>query len=100
MLLESRVNDKVTLLIDCESVGGVDKNSVGGNSLPDDALKSTIAIIQAAAETLGAGLSLAGSSPPVMMEVKFGVKIDANAIVSLSRNPQDAHFQVLLRWDG
>lgn len=100
MLLESRINEKVTLLIDCESVGGVDKNSVGGNSHPDDALNSAVAIIQAAAETLGAGLSLRGSPAPVTMEVKFGVKVDANAIVALSRNLDEAHFQVTLRWDG
>ena len=100
MLLESRVNEKVMLLIDCESAGGVDKNSVGGGALPDDAFNSTIKIIQAAAETLGAGLSLAGTPAPVTMEVKFGVKIDANSIVSLARTPNDAHFQVTLRWDG
>lgn len=100
MLLETRVNDKIKLLIDCESIGGVDKNAVGGNSHPDDAFKSTIAIIQAAAETLGAGLSLEVNPAPVMMEVKFGVRIDANAIVSLSRTLQEAQFQVCMRWDG
>jgi hypothetical protein len=100
MLLESRVNEKITLLIDCESQGGVDKNAVGGNAHPDDVIPSAVKIIQAAAEQMGVGLSLAVLPAPVSMEVEFGVRVDANAIVALARTPEEAHFRVRLRWDG
>ncbi len=100
MLIESRISDRVTLLIDCESQGGVDKNAVGATGHPDRILENAVTIIRAAAEQLGEGLSLDGQPPPVVMEVEFGVRVDANATVALARNPADAHFRVKLRWDG
>lgn len=100
MLIESRITDRVTLLIDCESQGGVDKNAVGGNGHPDRILENAVAIIRAAAEQLGEGLSLEGQPSPVVMEVEFGVRVDAHATVALARNPDDAHFRVKLRWDS
>ena len=100
MLLESHLTDRLVLLIDCENQGGVDKNAAGSGAHPDEILDNAVTIIQAAAERLGAGLSLAGAAAPVTMEVEFGVRVDANAVVSLARNPADAHFKVKLRWDG
>ncbi len=100
MLLESRIDDRYTLLIDCENMGGVDKNAAGGVGHPDRVLDSAVKVIRAAAERLGAGLSVEGTPAPVTMEVNFGVRVDQNAVVSLARNPDDAHFRVTLRWDG
>lgn len=100
MLIESRITDRVTLLIDCESSGGVDKNAVGAAGHPDKILQNTVSIIRAAAEQLGNGLSMEGQPAPVVMEVEFGVRVDAHSTVALARNPDDAHFRVKLRWDG
>lgn len=100
MLLETHLTDRLVLLIDCENQGGVDKNAVGSGAHPDDILKSTVTLIQAAADRLGAGLSLKTQPAPVSMEVEFGVKVDANAVVALARRPEDGHFRVKLRWDG
>ncbi len=100
MLLESRVNDRVTLLVDCENVGGVEKNALTSNAHPDKIIDGAIAIIRAAAERFGEGLSLEGQPAPVVLEVEFGVKIDANAVVSVARRPEEGHFRVKLRWDG
>ncbi len=100
MLLETRVNDRLTLLVDCENSGGVEKNALTANAHPDKILDSAIAIIRGAAVRFGEGLSLEGQPAPVMLEVEFGVKVDANAVVSLARRPDEAHFRVKLRWDG
>ncbi|MBM4368240.1 MAG: hypothetical protein FJ102_18655 [Deltaproteobacteria bacterium] len=100
MLLESRIDDRFTLLIDCESQGGVDKNAAGASGHPDRVLESAVKVIRAAAERLGEGLSSAGKPPPVTMEVEFGVTINQNAVVALARSPTDAHIRVKLRWDG
>ncbi len=100
MLLESRLKGGLLLLIDCENAGGVDKNAAGSNAHPDEVLESVVTIVQTAAETLGAGLSLRGTPAPVSMEVEFGVRVDANATVALARQPDQAHFRVRLRWDG
>ena len=100
MLLESRLGTGQVLLIDCENAGGVDKNAVGANAHPDMILQSVVEIIQTAADTLGAGLSLAGQPAPVVMEVEFGIRVDANATVAVARQADQAHFRIRLRWDG
>jgi hypothetical protein len=100
MLLESRLAGGALLLIDCENVGGVDKNAVGAGAHPDEILQNAVNIIRGAAATLGEGLSAEGRSPPVVMEVEFGVRVDANSTVVLARSPTDAHFRVRLRWDA
>jgi hypothetical protein len=100
MLLESRLGTGQLLLIDCENAGGVDKNALGADAHPDQIFDNAVQIIQSAAETLGAGLSLSGQPAPVVMEVEFGVRVDANATVSLARSPDQAHFRVRLRWDA
>ena len=100
MLLESRISDRVVLLVDTENKGGVDKNAVGSNSHPDQILDGTMAIIQAAAERMGSALSMGGDPPPVVMEIEFGVIVDGNARVALARTPEQGHFRVKLRWDA
>lgn len=100
MLLESRIDDRYTLLIDCENLGGVDKNAAGSTGHPDRVLENTVKVIRAAAERLGQGLSMEQLPAPVSMEVNFGVRVDQNAAVSVARNPDDAQFRVTLRWDG
>ncbi len=100
MLLESHLGDGLVLFIDVENQGGVDKNAVGSGAHPDMIVDNAIILIQAAAERMGAGLSMQGPVAPVTMEVEFGVRVDANAVVALARCPEEGHFRVKLRWDG
>lgn len=100
MLLESRLNEKLTLLIDCESLGGVEKAAVGSGSHPDKVMANVVSTVRATALELGNALDTSVPNAPVMMEVEFAVRVDSNSIVSLARNANDGHFRIRLRWDG
>jgi hypothetical protein len=100
MLLESRIDDRLTLVVDCESVGSIDKGALTVRSHPDQILGSTVTAIRAIATQLGAAATLDRGTPPSAMEVRFGVRVDSNAVVSLARAPEAAQFQVTLRWDA
>lgn len=100
MFLESRINEKLTILVDAETVGGLDKSQLNVNADPDHILDNAMAVMAVCAEKMGAALSTAGSKAPVTMEIKFGIKVDSNAIVSISRNTSEAQFHVTFRWDA
>jgi hypothetical protein len=98
MLLETRIDDKTTLVLDCESVGGIDKGTLSVTSHPDKVLTSTIAAIRAVGAQLGTAAQVESAHPPDGMEVVFGVRVDSNAVVSLARSHETAQFRVTLRW--
>lgn len=98
MLLESQLNDRLTLLIDAESVGGIDKGSLTVTSHPDRIVPRTVEMIRAVAERLGEAGVVDAVTPPSTMEVAFAVRVDSNSHVSIARTPDDGQFRVTLRW--
>ncbi len=100
MLLESRINDKATLVFDCESVGGIDKGAISVTSHPDKVVPSAMEAIRAVAAEMGAALTAGGERQPVMMRVEFAVRVDSNAIVQIARNVDQGQFKVTLQWDS
>ncbi len=97
MLLESRIHDRALLVFDCESVGGIDKGGVSVLGHPDRIVPSTVAAIHALAESFVTALD-GLERPPTGVEVRFGVRIDSNAIVQIARAPEQGQFQVTLRY--
>ncbi len=100
MLLESRLNDKTRLLIDCETVGGIDKNAATGNSDPDRVLECAVELIKHTAAQLAGGISVEALPAPVRMEIEFGVRIDSNAVVALAQHPNSGQIRVRMRWEA
>ena len=100
MLLESRINERTTIIIDAETVGGIDKGGGVSSSHPDKALPSAMTLIRAVAETLGDAVPREGKSPPDTMEVSFAVRVDSNGVVALAREVDAGQFRVTLRWNG
>ena len=98
MLLESQLNDRVTLLIDAESVGGIDKGALTVSSHPDRIVPRAVEVIRAVAERLGEAGAVDASTPPSEMEVTFAVRVDSNSHVSIARSPDDGQLRVTLRW--
>jgi hypothetical protein len=100
MLIESRLNDKATVIFDCESVGGIDKGTVSVASHPDKIVPFAMEAIRAVASELGAAMNAPGAKPPVMMRVEFAVRVDSNAIVQIARNVDQGQLKVTLQWDS
>ncbi len=98
MLLESRINDRCTLLIDAETVGGIDKGSQSSHSHPDKMVPLVVEMIRGVAENLGAAVNVDAPHAPNEMDVTFTVRMDSNAVVSIARSPEAGQFQVTLRW--
>lgn len=98
MLLETRLNERTTLVIDAEAVGGIDKNALSVNSHPDKVMGAAMAAIRGIAENLGEAGLVDATTPPSEMEVKFTVRVDSNATVSIARSPDQGQLQVTLRW--
>lgn len=97
MLLESRIDDRTILVIDAESVGGIDKGSLTVHSHPDKIMTRTVEIIRAVATQVVAAVDV-GAASPTEMEVDFAVRVDSNATVALSRKADEGQFHVTLRW--
>jgi outer membrane lipoprotein SlyB len=100
MLIESRISDSVKLLIDCEAVGGVDKNAIGGGATPDEVLENAVSLIRATAERLGNGMSCERLPAPVSMEVEFAIRVDSNATVCMAQTPDQGQMRVRIRYDA
>ncbi len=98
MLLETRINDRATLVIDAEAVGGIDKSSTSINSNPDKVMSAAMAAIRAVAENVGEAGLVDATTPPSEMEVSFTVRVDSNSTVSIARSPDAGQLRVTLRW--
>lgn len=98
MLLESRINDRSTLTIDAESVGGIDKGGTSVQSHPDKLLPNLLVAIQGVAENIGEAFDVDTAYPPAEMEVSFTLRMDSNSIVSVARSAEAGQFKVTLRW--
>ena len=96
MILEARLKDDIYINIDAEASGSISKGGHGERSYPDQALDNMITLAQQIAERLHA-LSQ-GETAPDTLEVSFGVKVDSNAVVSLSRDFNSAQLKVTARW--
>ncbi|MDP2305856.1 MAG: CU044_2847 family protein [Pseudomonadota bacterium] len=98
MLIESRINERCTLTIDAETVGGIDKGSLSVHSHPDKMVPLVVAAIRGVAESVGQAVNVDMPLPPSEMEIAFTVRMDSNAIVSIARAPDAGQFKVTLRW--
>ena len=98
MLLESHLDDKSIIVFDCESVGTVDKGGVAVRGHPDKVLSSMIVAIKSIARQVGEALNVDTLPAPTDMEVRFSLKVDSNAIVSIARNEADGQVVVVLKY--
>lgn len=96
MLLQTRLDENTDLFVDCETSGGFDKDQTALDFHPDDATDHVVSIATGVAARLRAVAAAAGEQAEV--EVTFGVKIDSNAVVCVSRDPGAGQFQVRVRY--
>lgn len=96
MLLESRIDDRTTILIDAEASAGIDK---GGSmsAHPDKVVPNGVTTVRAVAKAFADGLVGVEGLPPEL-ELSFSLRVDSHAVVSLSRNPNEGQFRVTMRW--
>ncbi len=99
MLIESRVESGI-LYIDAEASGGIDKSVLSGDFDPDRVLENVVGLVGVVAGKLSeaAGQASVAVLAPSRIEIRFGVKVDGNSVVSVSRNATDGQFQVLVEW--
>ncbi len=95
MILESRIDPKVLLLIDCESSAGIDKSEGGGaHNDPDKVLENVRSVVQSISSELAAGLSL---TPAQSVQIAFAVRVNGNGSVVVAQNLDGGQFQVTLK---
>lgn len=99
MLIESRVEEG-TIYIDSEASGGIDKSVLTGEFDPDKILENVVGLVGLISGKLSeaAGQASVAVLAPSRVEIRFGVKVDGNSVVSVSRNATDGQFQVLVEW--
>lgn len=99
MLIESRLESGV-VYIDAEAAGGIDKSVLTGEFDPDRALENVVGLVGTISGKLSeaAGQASVAMMAPSRVEIRFGVKVDANSVVSVARNARDGQFQVMVEW--
>lgn len=99
MLIESRV-EATTLYIDAEASSGIDKGVLVGDFHPDRVLENVVGLIGFAAQQLSeaAGQASVSVMPPSRIEIRFGVRVDGNSVVSIARKADDCQFMVTVEW--
>ncbi len=100
MLLESRLDENTTLLIDAEAMGGISKDDVDADFHPDDVFDHVVNTAAVVARKLAeaAARSTEAFPTPTGIDMRFGVRVDSNSVVSVSRNPSQAQFQITASW--
>jgi hypothetical protein len=98
VLLESHLKDNSIVVFDCESVAAIDKGGLTVRGHPDKVLPSMVDAIKGIAKEIGDAVAIETLPAPSTMEVRFGLKVDSNGIVSVARNDQDGQVHVLLRF--
>lgn len=98
MLLESNLNDRSIIIFDCESVNAIDKGAITVRGHPDKILPGMVETIKSVAKELGEAINTESLPAPSTMEVRFGFKVDSNAIVSVARSENDAQVLITLRF--
>jgi hypothetical protein len=96
MILEARLRDDVYISIDAVPSSGISK---GGSErgYPDQALDNMLKLASQVTSRLHEITE--GDKAPDELEVRFGIKVDGDAIVSVSRDITTAQFQVTARWN-
>jgi hypothetical protein len=99
MLIESRV-EAGTLYIDAEAAGGIDKSVLAGEFDPDRVLENVVGVVGLIAGKLSeaAGQASVSMLAPSRIEIRFAVRVDANSVVSVSRDASGGQFQVMVEW--
>ena len=99
MLIESKL-DGAVLYIDAEASSGIDKSSVGSEFEAELALENVVTLVGRVTQKLAeaAAATSVAMVVPSEFEIKFGVRLDGNSIVSVARVSEEAQFQVRVRW--
>ena len=100
MLLESRLDGGI-LFIEAEAAGGIDKSSIPGDFQPDLVVNNVISVVSGFSRALAeaANQSSMALPAPSSLEVKFGVRVDSNSVVSISRNLDVSQFHIKVTWN-
>jgi hypothetical protein len=100
MLVESRLGPKTVVYVDCEAVGGVNKEDMTTDFHPDDILDHVVRLGAGVASRLATAAEDSASAmpPPRQVEIAFGVRVDSNATVAIARTPDEGQFRVKVSW--
>ena len=100
MFLECRIDEETVIYIDAEAAGGVSKDQMANDFHPDQAIQNVVNLAAAVARKLSEAAAGGSVSIPAPMEISldFGIRIDSDAVVSLSRNLPSSQFTVRVRW--
>lgn len=90
MLIESRIRPDVIVLIDCESVGGVDKSSIKVDTDPDRVFQNAERVIKMVADHLADAMDQAHAD----IDIEFAVRVNSAAVVFVAQRPEEGQFRV------
>ena len=76
----------------------IDKGNISVRGHPEKILPSMVDAIKVIAAQIGDAMNIESLPAPTEMEVRFALKVDSNAIVSLARNASDGQIQVVLKF--
>lgn len=99
MRIEATINGQI-LPIEVPTGGGIDKGGGSRAGDPNQVLQNVSSAVRAVAGQLGHALTPESHLSPVAMEVRFGVRIDDKALVSIGISPAEAQFLVTLKFDA
>ena len=99
MRIEATINGQV-LPIEVPTGGGIDKGGGARAGDPNDVLPNVCSAVRAVAGQLGHALVPESHLSPVAMEVRFAVRVDDKAVVSIGIAPGEGQFLVTLKFDA
>ena len=100
MLLETRLSDETYISIDAEAVASINKGDNAAITSPEKVMSEVLNLTGQIARDLAIAAKGAASTKPTPagIELEFGIRVDSNSVVSVSRRPDDAQFKVRVRW--
>jgi hypothetical protein len=102
MLLEARIDQDTIVYIDAEAVGGFSKGGQIGGFLESETLDNVVRVATLVGRRLAETARLTGSVGATegasTLDLAFAVKVDAGAVVSIAKTPDEGQFRVTARW--
>lgn len=100
MLIENRLDEETSVFIDVEIAGGFARGEDDYGFHPDNILDNVVKVSSLVAAKLADSAQAAAEhhTKPSRLALEFGLKVDANSVVSIANNSQAAHFKVVAEW--
>jgi hypothetical protein len=98
--LTTQISDDVMLMLECETTGAFTKSDLEIRPNPLMAFLNSVDAMAKVSKAIADGVEPAMATTDTKMDVRFGIKVDGNGSVLISKEQTGCQFLVTLQFNG